>query len=324
MKNLVNIYPKLNQRLITNKDLEIEPRVFHHWRESGVIDYNKNTESEDIPNKERRGKVFFNAYETLWLLMVKDLRELNIDLKTIIQIKEFLFADQVNSSELTPEFIKELSDNGVMDTILKSLPEEVRNEIASDKMKLSQFVSMMQSMSKNIVDMQPNWLTTFYTTILLMNKTPVLQLIKKGTTIDINIIVIEDFYPHSTKLESMQEVVKNLTNDFYINIPICKYFDRILTDFKLDVLAIKFELFSKLELEVLEKIKDGDFQEIKIYDNSEKDYTVTVIKKDDLFGEKVRELKKIFGLKAYDKLELIFRNEKHIVLKNEIRNKVEK
>lgn len=324
MKNLVNIYPRLNERLVTNKDLEIEPRVFHHWRESGVIDYDKNIEVNTIQNKERRGKVFFNAYETLWLLMVKDLRELNIDLKTIIQIKEFLFADQVNSSELTPKFIKELSDNGVMDNILKSLPEEVRNEIANDEMKLSQFISMMQSMSKNIVDMQPNWITTFYTTILLMNKTPVLQLLKKGTTIDINIIVIEDFYPHSTKLESMQEIVKILTNDFHINIPVRKYFDRIFSDFKLDVLAKKFELFSKLELEVLEKIHEGDFQEIKIYNNSENDFLVTVIKKTDLFNEKINEIKKILGLKEYDKLEMIFRNGKHVIVKNEIRNKIEK
>ena len=253
MKNLVNIYPKLNQRLVTNKDLEIEPRVFHHWRESGVIDYDNNSEYNNVPNKERRGKVFFNAYEALWLLIVKDLRELNIDLKTIIHIKEFLFADQVNSSELTPEFIKELSDNGVMDNILKSLPEEIRNEIANDEIKLSQFISMMQSMSKNIEDMKPNWITIFYTTVLLMNKTPLLQLVKKGTRIDINIIVIEDFYPHSTKLESMQEIVKNLTNDFYINIPIRKYFDRIFSDFKLDVLVKKFELFSKIELEVFRK-----------------------------------------------------------------------
>ncbi len=324
MKNLVNIYPKLNQRLITNKDLEIEPRVFHHWREAGVIDYDKNTEADTVQNKERRGKVFFNAYEALWLLIVKDLRELNTDLKTIIQIKEILFADQVNNSELTPEFIKELSDNGVMDNILKSLPEEIRNEITNDEMSLSKFILEMQSMSKSIGDMQANWLTTFYTTILLMDKTPILQVLKKGTTIDINIIVIEDFYPYSTKLESMQEIVKNLTNDFYINIPIRKYFDRIFTDFKLDVLAKKFELFSKLELEVLEKIQDGDFQEVKIYNKSEKDFLVTVIKKSNFSNEKVRELKKILGLKEYDKLEMIFRNDKHIVVKNEIRNIVEK
>ena len=246
------------------------------------------------------------------------------NLKTIIQIKEFLFTDQVNSSELTPEFIKELSDNGVMDTILKSLPEELRNEVANDEMKLSQFISMMQSMSKNIDDMQANWLATFYTTILLMNKTPILQVIKKGITIDINVIVIEDFYTHSTKLESMQEIVKNLTNDFYINIPIRKYFGRIFSDFKLDVLAKKFELFSKFELEVLEKIHDGDFQEIKIYNNSKKDFLVTVIKKTDLFNEKVNEIKKILGLKEYDKLEMIFRNGKHVIVKNEIRNKIEK
>ena len=324
MKNLVNIYPKLNQRLVTNKDLEIEPRVFHHWRESGVIDYDNNIESNNVSNKERRGKVFFNAYEALWLLIVKDLRELNIDLKTIIQVKEFLFADQVNNAELTPEFIKELSDNGVMDNILKSLPEEVRNEIANDETQLNQFISMMQSMSKKIVDMKPNWITTFYTTVLLMDKTPILQVLKKGTTIDINIIVIEDFYPHSTKLENMQEIVKKLTNDCYINIPIRKYFDRIFTDFKLDILAKKFELFSKLELEVLEKIKDGDFQEIKIYNNSEKDFLITVIKKTDLSNEKVKELKKILGLKEYDKLEMVFRNDKHVVVKNEIRNKIEK
>lgn len=324
MKNLVNIYPKLNQRLITNKDLEIEPRVFHHWRESGVIDYDKSVEVDSNQNKERRGKVFFNAYEALWLLMVKDLRELNVDLKTIIQIKEYLFKDQINDSELTPEFIKESSDGGVMGKILKSLPEEVRIEIENDEMKLSQFISMMQSMSKNTDELKPNWLTTFYTTILLMNKTPVLQLIKKGITIDINIIVIEDFYPHSTKLESMQEIVKNIMNDFYVNIPIRKYFDRIFTDFKLDVLVEKFELFSKLELEVLEEIQDGDFQEIKIYNNSEEDFLVTVIKKNELLNEKVRELKKILGLKEYDKLEMIFRNDKHIILKNEIRNKIKK
>ena len=324
MKNLVNIYPKLSQRLVTNKDLEIEPRVFHHWRESGVIDYDKNVEVDNVLNKERRGKVFFNAYEALWLLMVKDLRELNVDLKTIIQVKEFLFADQVNNSELTPEFIKELSDNGVMDNILKSLPEEIRNEIANDEIKLSQFISMMQSMSKNIEDMKPNWITIFYTTVLLMNKTPLLQLVKKGTRIDINIIVIEDFYPHSTKLESMQEIVKNLTNNFYINIPIRKYFDRIFSDFKLDILVKKFELFSKIELEVLEKIQDGDFQEIKIYNNSEKDFLITVIKKTDLSNEKVKELKKILGLKEYDKLEMVFRNDKQVIVKNEIRNKLEK
>lgn len=324
MENLINVYPKLNQRLVTNKDLEIESRVFHHWRETGVIDYDKGGEIDSLQNKERRGKVFFNAYETLWLLIVKDLRELNIDLQTIIQTKEFLFADQLNSPELTPDFIKDLSDNGVLENMLELLPEDLRVEIANDELKLSELISSMQSMYKNIDDMKPNWITTFYTTVLLMNKTPVLQLIKKQKAIDINIIVIEDFYPHSTKIESLQEMVKNLTHDFYINIPIKKYFERIFLDFKLDVLVKKFELFSRLEIEILEKINDSDFQEIKIYNNSEKDFLVTIIKKEELQNEKVRELKKVLGLKEYDKLELIFRNDKHLILKNEIRNKIEK
>ncbi len=61
----------------------------------------------------------------------------------------------------------------------------------------------------------------------------------------------------------------------------------------------------------------------KIYNNQNKEtFDIEITKERDIKKNKALELKTLLGLKQYERAEVLFRNDKHIVIKNIIKQQV--
>jgi hypothetical protein len=67
---------------------------------------------------------------------------------------------------------------------------------------------------------------------------------------------------------------------------------------------------------LLESIRDNECTEVKIVKHKSGDITMNFSEQDDITGAKAKELRKLLGLKMYEKVEVTFRNENHMVIKN--------
>ena len=92
--NLIELLPKLIEHRVPVSVLNINRRVFFHWKQEGLIDYEpyivEIENKEDKNSKKVKKWLHLNAFDMLWLLMVKELRSFNIDLKTIKELKTYI------------------------------------------------------------------------------------------------------------------------------------------------------------------------------------------------------------------------------------------
>jgi hypothetical protein len=88
------LLPKLIEHKVPVSVLNIKRRVFFHWKQEGLIDYEpyivEALNPTDKNSKVVKKWLHLNAFDMLWLLMVKELRNFNIDLKTIKGLKTYL------------------------------------------------------------------------------------------------------------------------------------------------------------------------------------------------------------------------------------------
>lgn len=83
--NLKDFYPLLSEKRIMLSDTTINPRIYNAWKKEGILlEDEKKKQDSDI-----RKWVYLNVFEAMWLLIVVELRKLNLDLDTIKEVKDF-------------------------------------------------------------------------------------------------------------------------------------------------------------------------------------------------------------------------------------------
>lgn len=85
----------------------------------------------------------------------------------------------------------------------------------------------------------------------------------------------------------------------------------------------EFELFNSKEQKLLDIVKSGDYKEINITKNSKGILTIKRTYEEEVRDTKAIELKRLLGLNQYEKAEVIFRNDKHLVINNTVTQKIE-
>ncbi len=120
------------------------------------------------------------------------------------------------------------------------------------------------------------------------------------------------------------DLVSNMMHFSIINIPIVPLIARFYQDEALYKYTEIFALYSPSELELLKLIKQKDFQQIKIYrSHNDETFEVEITNKQDLKNDEAQAVRTLLGLKKYERAEVIFRNDKHIVIKNIIKHQIQ-
>lgn len=327
---LLTVLPKLAQHRVPVSVLNINRRVFFHWKQEGLIDYEPyKVEVEDSEGKKSKTVkkwLHLNAFDTLWLLMVKELRSFNIDLKTIKSLKNYLDKSlfdigKDSFAQIPPELFQEqikaqkkaMIPSGGSNEIMHKVFDEITPE------KLDDFVALIPNELKPFL----NRLGSAFSSVLFYNQNPIL-LIKKSMgsdTIDFE-IKIPEIEAGIDRIGFADDLVNTLNKEIVFSLPIRPFFELIFTDDDYFKYCVDFELFDSKEQQLLDIIKSDDYKQIIINKGNDGVITIKSTYEKEVKEEKAKEIKKLLGLNQYEKAEVIFRNDKHLIINKTVTQKL--
>jgi hypothetical protein len=83
-----------------------------------------------------------------------------------------------------------------------------------------------------------------------------------------------------------------------------------------DKYTLQFDLFNQNEKKIIDALNDDLCKEIKVSKHLSGDITLNLTFEADVKNEHAKEVRRILGLKQYDKMELVYRNDKHLIINN--------
>lgn len=308
MVSVLNYYPLLTEKKIPLSLLDVHSRVYFNWKKEGLL--NETVKEDEIDPKRR--KVFLNVFDALWILIIKELRNLNIDLKTILELKKFLFSIVQLDNEKLAQLSKEEFMNSVLENIPFEYQESVRLEFAEKSIE-----TLIDMIDEEMV-IAFKYIGSLLTDVLLLHKAVSLVIIKEKASSELDFIIVKN--NSNATVEEKNELYKiyskHLSNDILINIPILSLVNQLFEDENLEKYCVGFGLFNSNEKKLLKALHDDSCKKISIIKYDSEHITFDFTKEFDVKGDNAKEIRKILGLKQYEKVELTYRNDKHLVIKN--------
>ena len=308
---LKDYFPLLSEKKILLSELGIHPRVYSAWKDADLI-FNNDTPNDSIEKPEKRKWVSLDVFESLWLLIIVELRKLNLDLKTIKKLKEFLKG--------RPDFKKglsALSDVEWKNLLLNNLNPELEEHIGG-KDKIDELI---ESLPNTISELEEYVFSTNLAIALhgvfVINSNPsiLIQLNNNGDDFDFHLLQNNMSTPNE-KEGLFQFYKENSSQSTFINLPITKIAERLFEKEHLVSHCTDYGFFTNQERQLFDSIRNKECEEIQIVKHQSGDFTVKFSDNKEVSGEDAKRIRKTLGLKMYDRIEVIYRNDSHLVIKN--------
>ena len=103
-----------------------------------------------------------------------------------------------------------------------------------------------------------------------------------------------------------------------IRLPLRPIYEKIFESNIKDETFQAYKLITEKEAEILEIIRSGEFKEL-IVTPGKKEPKIKLTSSGSIKGDKVKEIRKLLGLKEYQSLTLKFRNDKDIYFENTLK-----
>jgi hypothetical protein len=303
--NIYDFYPKIFEKKIPLNLLDIPSRNYLHWKKENLLNTPKENKSESI---EKREKVLLNVFDALWLSIIKELREFNVDFPTIRAVKDILYSNIL----LDQDKIDSTSKDEFINTILKYIPDEYQ-EMIKPLLLDGSFLTLINKIidKKNIILFQN---IGGILSDVLIREISVSLIIKKN-----NGSVEVEFLKNDTT-NSYTIVAKTISNsiikDTFINVPMVPLIGKMFENSGFDKYNFQFDLFNQNEKKIIDALNDDLCKEIKVTKHQSGDITLNLTFEEDVKNEHAKEVRRILGLKQYEKIELVYRNDKHLVINN--------
>ena len=316
----LNQYPNLCEPKVSISDLGVAHRVFYNWKDKKIIDYQHNLTPQDIANNISRKKIELNAFEALWVLIIKELRLFNIGLSIIAKLKSYLFT--------VPDFnhIRTLSEEHLYQISKDVLPKEANNILSVFGLNPEGLVDYFNLLpdSNKIYFSHIGMLINY---ILVSGHTPSILIYKKPLEDELHFDLynpqMEAIYYKDTNEDYRNELINNLAQHSVINISIRPLFELFFENKSLLKYTKAFDLFTPGELKILNILSSRDFNKIIIHKNNDNQITIESTSSEQVLGYKAIELNKTLGLKDYQRAEIIYRNNKNLVITNTTKYKID-
>ena len=124
---LKDFYPKISEKKIPLAILDLKPRLYVAWKDAKIINTVIADTSSLIERKTQRKWVYLDVFNALWLLIVKEMRKVNIDFETIKELKDDMF-----SMATYEKRIEELSNDEFDSILLDYYPAETIEEFGDN------------------------------------------------------------------------------------------------------------------------------------------------------------------------------------------------
>lgn len=305
--NIYDYYPRIFEKKIPLSLLKIPSRNYNHWKKENLVYSSKETKSKNI---EKRENVFLNVFDALWLFIVKELREFNVDFPTIRAVKDVMYSN----IEFDNEKLDSISTQEFANSILKHVPEELKETIRPlllDGSFLTYFDNIIDE--KNYILFQN--IGGVFSEILLRDVSVSLMIKKKEEFVEVFFIKNDsNNFNNNTTLANL--ISNSIINDTFMNIPLVPLVAKMFEDSNFDKHNFQFYFFNENEKKVVDALNDDLCKEIKVNKHQSGDITLNLTFEEDVKNQNAKEIRRILGMKQYEKIEMVYRNDKHLVVKN--------
>jgi len=309
---LKDFYPIISEKKIPLSAINISPRIYSIWKDVGIINSEKNKEKQESSEiKLKRKWVYVNVFDAIWLLIIKDLRKLNLDFGTIKELMTFLY-------EL-PDYntlFKEITEEEFLRNLKNKFPKEMIDSLGENFSKQS----FIDNLNNTIQDEQKPFLTNLNTLlfgVLIQKSAPsiLINLDSEKSAFDFALIM-SNIRNEKFSEQLFEFYSESFSTKTFINLPITPLVSQLFENEKLEIHCSNYGLYSPEESKLLKAIRNDECREIKIVKHQSGDITINTTNEKNIRNESAKELRKILGLKQYDRVEISYRNDKHLVIKN--------
>ena len=262
----------------TISEIGITHRWITHWDKQGLIDN----------RREGIGWRRFSFVDYIWLRVIVRLRDFNMPLASIKQVKKFLFKSW-NTEEIrymTENAIFQISE-GTMDMPPNYTKENFEKNIRRDIAKHKGIFRYFNNLFIMIFSM-------------LSNKKPYcLMITDKGAC---GLLVFED---EATIEASMNAILRDIVPYDFTIINLYRILQEFFDNEKIkDDEIEKVAILTNKEKQVLELIRQGDFKELSIKLKNDKEYLIG-IKRNKSIETITNEVSSIINRNKYQEIKLI-------------------
>jgi hypothetical protein len=303
--NIYDFYPKIFEKQIPLIVLDIPSRNYLHWKKENLLNTTKEKKTDSV---EKREKVLLNVFDAIWLSIIKELREFNVDFPTIRAVKDILYSN----IQLDQDKIDATSKDEFINTILKNIPNEFQ-EVMKPLLLDGSFLTIMDKIidKKNIILFQN--IGGILSDILLREISVSLIIKKNNGFVEVEFLKNNDGNFYSNVAE---KISNSIIKETFINVPMVPLISKMFENSDFDKYTFQFDLFNQNEKKIIDALNDDLCKEIKVTKHSSGDITLNLTFEADVKNEHAKEVRRILGLKQYDKIELVYRNDKHLIINN--------
>ncbi len=306
--DLFEYYPEIAKKKIPLSLLDISSRVYINWKKEGLL--YRNTEEISVSEMKRKW-VYLNVFDALWLSIIAELRNLNLDLETIRELKEFLFSN----AELDANKIDSISKEYFVDSILNYFPQQ-QKETAKNILMATDIFSQLDEIITSEMGYFLKKISSLILSVLVRGIAVSIVIKKSSDYLEFFIVNQEKELSREEKEKKYAFYSEQFANNVFINIPIAPLLRNLFENEKFDTYSIDYGFFTKEEKLILNALNDNDVKEIKISKHNRGTMTLNVSSQKEVKDIGAKELRKILGLKQYEKVEIIYRNDKHLIVTN--------
>ena len=160
---------------------------------------------------------------------------------------------------------------------------------------------------------------------LVLKRSPSIIIIQETDKSKFSFATIKNNPTSSNEKEELYDFyTKTCSTNTFINIPIVPILIKLFENEKMESYLSNFGLFSNEESKILNNFRNNGCKEITIVKHESGTICINTTTEKNIKDEEAKKLRTILGLKEYSRAEVIFRNGKHMVVKNKIKEIIEK
>lgn len=305
--DIQEFYPNLDEKRILRSHTGVEARIYNSWKQEGIL----WEESKIKQGSEKREWEYLNVFEALWLFVIVELRKLNLNLETIKSVRDFL--KQAADPRLE---VEKLTEEEFQKNVVPKFPPGILEQHGGTITKEAFLELLPKTIEKDNGYIITNIGVMLYG-ILIEKTSPSLIIELNHENSNYDMAIAMNSHPNSKlKKDLFEFYTKKFSESIFINLPILPIVEKLFEREDFEKHKLNYGLYTKQENQLLESIRDNECTEVKIVKHKSGDITMNFSEQDDITGAKAKELRKLLGLKMYEKVEITFRNENHMVIKN--------
>lgn len=288
-------YPRVFEKEIPLSEIGISSWTFFDWKKKGLI-----------PFAAGNDRVKLNLIEYVWIRALQELREFGVPYSELSHMKDYLFDTELFFEALahSEEVVKKLEASGSYSSedlsMIKGSVDFIRKNLnensITDKSMLTVFAASVFRMILFDEDV-----------VLLANR----KKDEKGLV----------FFAYTYQELNSIKFIEGPLYKNHLSIGLRPLLLEMLSLDKLEKYVFRLGLLTEDEQKVVMAIRERNYSELIIQTKGERDIVIDAINEVDVRDEKAKEIRMLLGLNQYDEIQLKFRNEKHLFVKNRKRLK---